>query len=110
MTDDPAELKRRLDETTARLRRADDPDDRYALGGDVRELEKQVEIAAAEAGDIDPPSSTRLLRDRPPAPASQMPRLPPLPVCPRCRRPLTFNGQTVKFECFRCDAGNLPRH
>lgn len=54
---DPRKLKRRLDEATERLKRAKDPDERYALGGDVRELEKQVEIVAGP--DADPPRYRR---------------------------------------------------
>ena len=57
MTTDPDKLKQKLDETTERLKRADNSADRYALGGDVRELEKQVEIA--EGPDPDPPRHPR---------------------------------------------------
>ena len=42
MADDWMELKRKLAETTERLKRADDPEERYDLGGDVRELKKQT--------------------------------------------------------------------
>lgn len=51
MTDDYAELKQRLSEKTERLKHAVDPDDRYDLGGDVRELEKQVERTKGPEGD-----------------------------------------------------------
>lgn len=45
------ELKRKLDEATARHKRTTDPEERHLLGADVRELERLVEIASEEAPD-----------------------------------------------------------
>lgn len=43
--------KQRLDEATARYKRATDPEEKHLLGADVRELERIVEIWSEEAHD-----------------------------------------------------------
>jgi hypothetical protein len=51
MTEDWYTLKERLDDTTERWKRADDPEAKDLLGADVRELEWLVEIAAERDPD-----------------------------------------------------------
>ena len=46
-----SELKRKLDEATARHKRTTDPEEKHLLGADVRELERLVEIASEEPPD-----------------------------------------------------------
>jgi hypothetical protein len=53
-------LKKQLDETTERWKRAADPETKDLLGGDVRELERLIEIAAAQ--DTEAKEPLRILR------------------------------------------------
>lgn len=63
MTEDWHTLKQRLDEKTERWKRTDDPEAKELLGADVRELERLVEIAAAQDPDVpkDPPRQLQKL-------------------------------------------------
>jgi hypothetical protein len=65
MTGDRTELKRKLVEMTRRFERATDADAKDLLGGDVRELERQVEIAADQDPDLpkEPPRYLKSIRN-----------------------------------------------
>jgi hypothetical protein len=56
------DLKRKLAEATRRFEQSGDTEEKALLGADVRELEKQVEIAANQEPDArDPPRPLRRL-------------------------------------------------
>lgn len=56
MTEAWQTLKDRLDDATARWKRADDPEEKGLLGADVRELERLLEIAAEDPDSPREPS------------------------------------------------------
>jgi hypothetical protein len=115
MTGDRTELKARLVEATRRFENAGDLEEKALLGADVREIEKLVEMASDEEPDAKsvsvpfgswiPAAQHGKVADIPITLFPDGARMPrhSLPTCPKCRRPLTFSGRTVKIECSKCE-------